>query len=119
MHVLSHNESDVPGLESGVGFVANKDLKIEQSGGRIVFSVKVVPGSSRTCVSGLLDGMLKVKLAAPAEKGKANKALIELLSDTFGIKKNDVKIISGETNPVKRILISGLSAEDIKSKLPE
>ena len=76
-----------------------------------------MPGSSRTCISGLLDGMLKVKLATPAEKGKANKALIELLSDTLGIKKNDVRIISGVTNPIKRIKISGLSTENIKSKL--
>lgn len=97
--------------------MAEKDLKIEQTEGGVIFSVKVVPGSSRTCIAGLLGGMLKVKLAVPAEKGKANQALIELLSDAFDTKKNNIKIISGYTSPVKRIQISGLGPRDIKSKL--
>ena len=96
---------------------AEKSLKIEQINGGIIFTVKAVPGSSRTCIAGLLGEMLKVKLAAPAEKGKANQALIVLLSDTLGIKKNNIKIVSGTTNPVKRIQISGLKSDDIKSKL--
>ena len=96
--------------------MADKDLKIEETEGGVIFSVKVVPGSSRTCIAGFLGGMLKVKLAAPAEKGKANKALIELLSDSFGVKKNQISILTGHTNPVKRIQISGITADGIKNK---
>ncbi|MBN1795039.1 MAG: DUF167 domain-containing protein, partial [Sedimentisphaerales bacterium] len=47
-------------------------LKVENCNMGITFTVKVVPGSSKTSLSGILDGMLKLKIAAPPEKGKAN-----------------------------------------------
>ena len=45
----------------------------------VQLTVKVVPGSSRTEIAGMHDAMLKIKIAAVAEKGKANKALLESL----------------------------------------
>ena len=60
---------------------------IQEVNGSVVFKVKAVPGSSRTAVGGLLDGMLKVKIAAPPEKGKANQCLIEFLAKKLGVKK--------------------------------
>ena len=92
-------------------------LKIQQAGSAVVFSVKVVPRSSRTAIAGILNGMLKVKLAAAPEKGKANESLVEFLAETLGVKKNTVSITSGLTSPVKTILITGVSAETILQKL--
>ncbi len=83
----------------------------------MVFSVKVVPGSSRTVLCGILDGMVKIKVAVPPEKGKANRCLIEFLAKKFGVKKSAVKIIAGETKPVKQVRISGMSAETLQRKL--
>ena len=83
----------------------------------IVFAVKVVPGSSRTAVCGLLDGMIKIKVSAAPEKGKANKCLLEFLAKQLGVKKNAVRIISGQTNPVKRLEVSGISAETLIERL--
>jgi uncharacterized protein (TIGR00251 family) len=99
--------------------VADKDLKIEEIEGGVVFTVKVVPGSSRTCIAGNLGGMLKIKLASVPEKGKANKCLVDFLAETLGVRKNDVRIISGLTNPVKRVQISGVTAEQLISRLEE
>ena len=62
------------------------NLNIEQRDGGVIFKVKVVPGSSRTVIAGVLGGMLKVKIAAPPEKGKANKALIDFLAGKLGLK---------------------------------
>ena len=92
-------------------------LKIQEVNGAVVFSVKVVPRSSKTAIAGVLGGMLKVKLSAAPEKGKANQALIEFLADTLGVKKNSVKITSGLTSPVKTIEITGISAETLLQKL--
>jgi len=89
------------------------NLKIDQTNGGVVFSVKVVAGSSRTAIAGVLDGMLKVKIAAPAEKGKANAALTELLAEKLAVKKNMVRILSGRTSPVKQVLIENIGAEQI------
>jgi hypothetical protein len=93
------------------------ELKIQQKDGAVVFSVKVVPRSSKTVIAGVLGGMLKVKLAAAPEKGKANQALIEFLADALGVKKNTVKITSGLTSPVKTIEITGVSEEILLDKL--
>ena len=93
------------------------DLKIENIEGGVVFTAKVVPGSSRTAVSGLLDGMVKVKIAAPPEKGKANQCLVEFLAKKLGVKKNAISITSGQTNPVKQVQVLGISAETLIEKL--
>jgi uncharacterized protein len=94
-----------------------EQLKIQQSANAVIFSVKVVPRSSKTAVAGLLGGMLKVKLAAAPEKGKANESLVEFLADTLGVKKNTVSITSGLTSPVKTIQITGITPAAILQKL--
>ena len=93
------------------------NLAVEEVDGGVVFTAKVVPGSSKTCVCGLLDEMVKIKVSAAPEKGKANKCLLAFLAKRFGVKKNDVRIISGETNPVKRVQVLGVSAETVSTKL--
>jgi len=94
-----------------------EQLKIQQSANAVIFSVKVVPRSSKTSIAGILGGMLKVKLAAAPEKGKANESLVEFLADTLGVKKNTVSITSGLTSPVKTIQIAGVSTESLLDKL--
>ncbi|MGA2678159.1 MAG: DUF167 domain-containing protein [Sedimentisphaerales bacterium] len=94
-----------------------EQLKIQQSANSVIFSVKAVPRSSKTAVVGLLGGMLKVKLSAAPEKGKANESLVEFLADTLGVKKNSITITSGLTSPVKTIQITGISMETILQKL--
>ena len=93
------------------------NLSVQQVDGGIVFAVKVVPGSSKTTVCGLLDGMLKVKVSAAAEKGKANKCLLDFLAKQLGVKKNAVRIISGQTSPVKNMQVQGVSVETLLKKL--
>ncbi len=80
-------------------------VKFVEKDGRIIFEVKVVPGSSKTVVAGLYNGMLKVRLAAAPEKGKANQALVELLAKQFNIPKKSVVIVSGQTSKVKMISV--------------
>jgi len=94
------------------------DFTIREVDEGVVFSAKVVPGSnSPTRFCGLLDGMLKVKVSAAPEKGKANKSLIEFLAGQLGVKKNAIKIISGQTSPVKQIQLTGLSKDTLLKKL--
>jgi uncharacterized protein (TIGR00251 family) len=94
-----------------------EQLKIQQAGSSAIFSVKVVPRSSKTAIAGLLGGMLKVKLAAAPEKGKANESLVEFLADTLGVKRNTITITSGHTSPVKTMQIAGVSTEYLLDKL--
>jgi uncharacterized protein (TIGR00251 family) len=94
------------------------NLTIQELDEGAVFAAKIVPGSSGpTRICGLLDGMLKIKVSAAPEKGKANQCLLRFLAKKLGAKKNAVRIISGKTSPVKRVHVSGVSADALLKKL--
>ena len=93
------------------------NLRIEEIDNSVVFKVKVVPGSRQTCVCGLLNEMVKIKVSAAPEKGKANKCLLDFLVKQLGVKKNAVKIVSGKSNPVKGVQVLGISVEQLLNKL--
>ena len=93
------------------------ELAIREVEEAVVFKVKAVAGSSQTCICGLLDGMLKVKVAAAPEQGKANQCLVGLLAKRLDVKKKAISIISGQTNPIKQVRVLGVSAEEVLNKL--
>lgn len=83
------------------------------------FSVRVIPNASRAEVAGWLPGgVLKLKVCAPPEGGRANDAVAELLSDTFGVSRRAVRIVSGQTARNKRVEIDGIDSAFALSKLP-
>jgi uncharacterized protein (TIGR00251 family) len=82
----------------------------------IHITVKVVPGSSRTQIAGFYDGMLKIKVAAAAEKGKANKMLLAFLAEQLGIRKNALRITSGQTSTIKQIWLEGVTQSDVEKR---
>ena len=87
------------------------NLRIQEGDDGVVFTAKIVPGSSRTTVSGILDGMVKIKVSAQPEKGKANRRLVEFLAKKLGVKKKEVEVVSGHTSPLKKVRVAGISAE--------
>jgi len=101
----------------GKDIINSPKLKIQENNSGIVFTVKAVPHSSKTAIAGLLDDMLKVKVAASPEKGKANAEVLALLAKKLGLKKKSISITKGLTNPVKIIQVHGISAEDLLNKL--
>lgn len=90
---------------------------IQENPSGVIFTAKVVPGSSRTVVAGILGDMIKVRVAAAPEKGKANQCLVTFLADQLGVRKNDITIISGQTQPVKQVQVQGISAAVLLEKL--
>jgi uncharacterized protein (TIGR00251 family) len=93
------------------------NLTVQEVNGGVTFTVKVIPGSSRSGICGLLGGMLKVKVSAPPEKGRANKCLLEFLAKKLGAKKTDVNIISGKSSQIKSVQVLGISAQTLLEKL--
>ena len=76
---------------------------IRPSSGRILVSVKVVPGSRKSEVAGLRDGRLLVRVAAPPEKGKANEELVDCLASTLGLRKAEIELAAGATSRLKTL----------------
>jgi len=69
--------------------------------------IKVRPKSKANEIAETMDdGTIKVRVKAAPEKGKANKEVIKLLSKKYGVKKSEVEIISGKTEPIKLIKIN-------------
>lgn len=77
-------------------------------------AVKVVPNASRTEVVGCRDGVLKVRVSAPPEGGRANRALEELLADTLQLKRAAVTVIRGHGSPRKRVAVAGFSDAEME-----
>lgn len=90
---------------------------IEPSADGMHLRVKVVPGASRTKVSGLIGDRVKVTVAAPPEKGKANAALERLLAKLCGLRPRDVAVVVGQTSAAKTVLLRGVSAATIRAAL--
>lgn len=83
------------------------------------FDVLVKPKASRNAIIGVHNGALKIAITAAPEKGKANKAIVKLLSRLLKIPKNSIKIVSGETSSRKIIEIEGVSSGLIKKLVKE
>ncbi len=79
--------------------------------------VRVQPGAGRNELVGSSGGVLHLKIAAPPEKGKANRELIAFLSRELGIKKSSISIVKGITGRNKLIAIEGLNSDEINKRL--
>lgn len=93
------------------------DLHIQEVDRGVIFALKVVAGSSKTAVCGLIDNKLKIKVAAAREKGKANQCLLVFLAKQLGVKKNEVGIVSGRTSAVKQVQVAGMTADMLRKRL--
>jgi uncharacterized protein len=70
--------------------------------------VKVMPRSAKSEVVGTMaDGTLKVRVAAPPEKGKANAAVCTVLAAHYGVAASAVTIVSGQTATIKLVRVVG------------
>lgn len=71
----------------------------------MILELHVQPGASRTEFAGKHGERIKLRLAAPAQDGKANEALIEFLAQYYGVPRRNVRITSGLKSRQKRVVI--------------
>lgn len=65
----------------------------------------------------LAEGILRVKVTAPAREGKANAAVVALLSRALGVPRAHVRILRGHTSRDKVVAIEGMNTEDARARL--
>ena len=81
----------------------NKELNKKNE---LYIRANVRPGLNRTEIKDTLaDNTIKINIAAPAVKGKANQELIKFLAREFSVAKSQVIIISGSKGKVKLIKV--------------
>lgn len=71
------------------------------------FAVRVKPGARREAVGGRYGDALVVAVTAPAVEGKANDALRRTLAKAFGVRRQDVVIVTGERSRDKVVEVPG------------
>ena len=82
-----------------------------------ILPVRAQPGARRNEIRGVQDGMLKVCVTQSPERGKANKAMVALLSKSLGLKKSQFELIAGETSHQKRFLVRGITPSELAAQL--
>ena len=82
-----------------------------------ILPVRAHPGARRNEIRGEQNGMLRVSVTQAPEKGKANKALIAVLSKGLSLKKSQIELISGATSPEKRFLVREVSLSQLQERI--
>lgn len=87
----------------------------------IRLAVRLTPNGGRDAIDGIdadAEGEchVKIRVAAIPEKGKANQALIALLSKALGIPKSSIQLTSGDTSRKKVLRIDG-APKDLMERL--
>ena len=79
--------------------------------------LRVAPGAMRAGIVGRHGDAWKVRVAAPAEGGRANDAVVRLLAETFAVPRTAVTLVSGHGSRDKIVELAGIDPEDIDRRL--
>jgi uncharacterized protein (TIGR00251 family) len=80
-------------------------------------NLRVTPSASRDAVMGWRRSVLRLRVAAPAQRGKANQAVLRLLAAALGIERQRLRIVRGETSRQKVVSVDGLDEAEIRVRL--
>ncbi len=92
-------------------------IELQPTAGGVILPVQAQPGARKNAVTGVHAGRLKVAVTQAPEKGKANKALIELLAELLKLKRSQITLLSGETSSQKKFLIASVELTWLRERL--
>jgi hypothetical protein len=81
-----------------------------------MMTVWVVPGARRNQITGIYSDALRVRIAAPPERGRANKELLGYLSDVLGV---PLRLGGGAGSRRKRLIAVGVDWQDLEQRVAE
>jgi uncharacterized protein len=83
----------------------------------VLVDLLVVPNASRREIVGIHGDRVKIRVAAPPEKGKANKAVVDLVRDETGASR--VEVVSGHSARAKTVEVWGVDLRAVRERLVE
>lgn len=83
----------------------------------VTIGLKVVPRAASDDIVGWTGDVLKVRVTAPPQDGRANAAVEALLAEALGVKKRAVSIVTGHASAHKRVRIEGLDRAAVERLL--
>lgn len=79
-----------------------------------IIKIKVIAGAKQNSIEKFSEDIIKIKINKPAVDGKANKAIVEYLSEILNLPKKSITIVTGEKNSIKSLRIIPKSSIIIK-----
>lgn len=85
----------------------------------VVLTILAAPRAGRDQIAGVVDGSLRVRLAAPPVDGAANEALVAFLARLLSVPRSRVELLRGATSRRKTVLVRGSTADQVRRTLDE
>lgn len=79
-------------------------------------AVRAQPGARRSGVVGLWNDHLKVAVRAPADEGRANEELLEVLAAALGLRSSALRLAKGAQSRQKEFAVA-LPLEETRRRL--
>ena len=92
-------------------------LQLTQTSRGVLLLVKAQPGARRRGIVGLHAGALKIAVTDPPEKGKANRAIIEVLCESLGLHATQIEFQSGESSKLKKLIVSDITVDELQRRI--
>jgi uncharacterized protein YggU (UPF0235/DUF167 family) len=85
----------------------------------IRFAVRLTPRGGVDRIDGVIDGVLRARVAAPAIEGAANQALLRLLATELGVSRSDVRLVAGAAGRQKLVVVEGVDPQRVLDRWPD
>ncbi len=82
------------------------------------FAVRLTPRGGLDRVDGVVDGVLRARVAAPAVDGAANEALLRLVAGELDVPRGRVRLVAGATARAKVVAVDGLDRAAVETRWP-
>jgi len=92
-------------------------IDYEQTGNDVILPVQAQPKARRNAIVGVHAGRLKIAVTQAPEKGKANEAIVKVLAAAVGLKKSQIQLITGSTNPLKKFRITDIDIDELTARI--
>lgn len=91
--------------------------EVRERDGGATFRVRCRPGAPRTRATGEHAGALKLDVAAPPERGKANDEVVRFVAALLDRPSGAVRLLAGASSREKTLFVSGITAAAVSARL--
>jgi uncharacterized protein (TIGR00251 family) len=83
----------------------------------VTLLVTAAPRASRTEITGVAEGRLRIRIAAPPVEGEANAELVRFLAKALRVSRSSVVVTGGAAGRRKTVLVRGAGADTVRKAL--
>lgn len=92
-------------------------IRLESRADGVILPVRAHAGARKRGIVGEHAGALKVAVTQAPERGKANDAILEVLSDALDLRRNQLQLLQGETSSQKKFLVQGIDLPELARRI--